>query len=68
MKWIKMNVRMPEINDLPFITAQKGMYGIVYELWEDMDWFQELEYEEQMEWELWSEIDTPDRYKKDKMK
>lgn len=68
MEWIKMEDRQPEDKDLPFLTMHYKLKnfpesGVTFEhvgLWEDADWFLELDDEERMLWKYWTPIIDPE--------
>lgn len=55
--WISMKDQMPTIKDLPFITYDDLRDS--YDLWDDSDWFHELELEEQLHYTKWISIQKP---------
>lgn len=59
--WIETAEQLPTIKDLPFVTAEKGLYKgqWIYELWDDTDFFDELSEDEQLEYENWISIGKP---------
>lgn len=66
MKWIKQSEKEPTEMDLPFVTYGKRLkispevIFNVQELWEDLDWFYELEEEERLEWKYWMHLEKPE--------
>jgi len=65
--WISMAERMPSWNDIPFETVK--LSSVYYErdgediafagsieLWEDVDWFLELDEDERAEYHFWKRI------------
>lgn len=54
MKWISIKDREPEIKDLPFVTRMiLPSGGREYELWEDSDWFDELDEADRLGHDFW---------------
>lgn len=54
--WTKMSERKPELEDIPFITAEKRSTHTVYDFWDDTDWFDELSEKEYNEWDYWMNV------------
>ena len=60
MYWTKQSDQEPTEKDLPFITYQRkvfihdrDVFYNEYELWNDTDWFFELEEKDRLEWVYW---------------
>lgn len=67
MKWIKLEEQTPTEKDMPFMTyGQKlanwpkiATFHEHYEIWDDSDWFFELDDQERNEWIWWAKLEFP---------
>ena len=58
MEFITQSEREPTMDDLPFVTYMKISFDM-YELWDDTDWFYELNDKDRAEWTHWMPLKKP---------
>jgi len=54
--WISIKDRLPEIKDLPFVTIDEFD---TYDIWEDSDWFDEIQENDKLSYQYWMPLLEP---------